>query len=646
MAQMLLPGRLGRLQEAEARRLELEEAKRQEIGERSERKKHEAALARQAREAADLEREAEAMESAVNLRSKWEQADKNVAKVKNAFQRAAAERVAGWQKRRDNVITRLVPETLFDRLRRQMEEDGQTPTPEEPAVVKEASPMRKSWIRPSSARILPNPPQELVHARTQSSAVRAQYDGQENFGIIQRRLAEVQRAAEEAKRQSMFAANEELVQKVRWMLQTRQLRRGWAKLKELGSLAKKTRWVQQMVRRILNQELVRFWNSWADMTWADTRTYKAMEKVALAFMHRRLMRGWLGWYSVYADGMHNDKVRDAMRGAITRMLNRQLSMCFETWQAITEDAMRAREAMGQVIRALINRHLKRGWLGWHALYMDKVRERYAMRGVVTRMLNRQLSMCFETWQAITEAARHAHEATDRAIRAFMNRDLKRGWLGWHALYMDKVRERYAMRGVVARMLNRDLSRCWEAWAQVLADAQRQHDIMEHVAKSFINRHVKRGFLGWHDAHMEVLRAKAKMRHAIMLLVKRQLAQGWRHWLSIWLPDRAERLAQRREQERIERETKRAMARQARLERIKALRSQQLLARYQEDMELNASMLVLAKTGFDAKRLHAKRDVLENRPFTSHSWSGSFSETEPHSDTMNSSLNLNLEPWRL
>ena len=580
MAQMLLPGRLGRLQEAEARRLEFEEAKRQEIGERSERKKHEAALARQAREAADLEREAEAMESAVNLRSKWEQADKNVAKVKNAFQRAAAERVAGWQKRRDNVITRLVPETLFDRLRRQMEEDGQTPTPEEPAVVKEASPMRKSWIRPSSARILPNPPQELVHARTQSSAVRAQYDGQENFGIIQRRLAEVQRAAEEAKRQSMFAANEELVQKVRWMLQTRQLRRGWAKLKELGSLAKKTRWVQQMVRRILNQELVRFWNSWADMTWADTRTYKAMEKVALAFMHRRLMRGWLGWYSVYADGMHNDKVRDAMRGAITRMLNRQLSMCFETWQAITEDAMRAREAMGQVIKALINRHLKRGWLGWHALYMDKVRERYAMRGVV------------------------------------------------------------------ARMLNRDLSRCWEAWAQVLADAQRQHDIMEHVAKSFINRHVKRGFLGWHDAHMEVLRAKAKMRHAIMLLVKRQLAQGWRHWLSIWLPDRAERLAQRREQERIERETKRAMARQARLERIKALRSQQLLARYQEDMELNASMLVLAKTGFDAKRLHAKRDVLENRPFTSHSWSGSFSETEPHSDTMNSSLNLNLEPWRL
>ena len=92
----VLPGRLGRLQEAEARRLELEEAKRQEIEERAERKKHEAALARQAREAADLVREAEAMESLTTLRSRWEQADKKVAKVKNDVQRAAAERVAGW----------------------------------------------------------------------------------------------------------------------------------------------------------------------------------------------------------------------------------------------------------------------------------------------------------------------------------------------------------------------------------------------------------------------------------------------------------------------------------------------------------------------------------------------------------------------
>ena len=165
MAQVL-PGRLGRLQEAEARRLELEEAKRQEILEKAEKKKHEADLARQAREAADLQREAEAMERATSLRTRWDQADRRAAKEKKAVQRAASARISKWEKRRDKATLGLCPETLFDRLRRQMEEDGLVPKPEEPAAVKKAPPRtRKPWSRPSSARVLPKPPQELQSPR-------------------------------------------------------------------------------------------------------------------------------------------------------------------------------------------------------------------------------------------------------------------------------------------------------------------------------------------------------------------------------------------------------------------------------------------------------------------------------------------------
>ena len=157
MAQVL-PGRLGRLQEAETRRLELEEAKRQEILEKAEKKKHEADLARQAREAADLQREAEAMERATSLRTRWDQADRRAAKEKKAVQRAASARISKWEKRRDKATLGLCPETLFDRLRRQMEEDGLVPKPEEPAAVKKAPPRtRKPWSRPSSARVLPKP---------------------------------------------------------------------------------------------------------------------------------------------------------------------------------------------------------------------------------------------------------------------------------------------------------------------------------------------------------------------------------------------------------------------------------------------------------------------------------------------------------
>ena len=293
MAQVL-PGRLGRLQEAETRRLELEEAKRQEILEKAEKKKHEADLARQAREAADLQREAEAMERATSLRTRWDQADRRAAKEKKAVQRAASARISKWEKRRDKATLGLCPETLFDRLRRQMEEDGLVPKPEEPAAVKKAPPRtRKPWSRPSSARVMPKPPQELQSPRGLSTAVRARYDGQEDLAIIQRRLAEVQAAAREAARQAAWAAKEELVQQVRWMLMTRQLRRGWDKLKYLASIAKKTRLVTQAVRRMLNQKLIRCWNSWADVAFENVHRFSAMEQVARAFLNRRLKRGWL-----------------------------------------------------------------------------------------------------------------------------------------------------------------------------------------------------------------------------------------------------------------------------------------------------------------------------------------------------------------
>ena len=52
--------------------------------------------------------------------------------------------------------------------------------------------------------------------------------------------------------------------------------------------------------------------------------------------------------------------------------------------------------------------------------------------------------------------------------------------------------------------------------------------------------------------------------------------------------------------------------QAQLERIKRLREQQMLAKYQEDMKMNESMLSLAKTGPDAARLLARREAIENR----------------------------------
>ena len=52
----------------------------------------------------------------------------------------------------------------------------------------------------------------------------------------------------------------------------------------LASIAKKTRLVTQAVRRMLNQKLIRCWNSWADVAFENVHRFSAMEQVARALI--------------------------------------------------------------------------------------------------------------------------------------------------------------------------------------------------------------------------------------------------------------------------------------------------------------------------------------------------------------------------
>ena len=86
--------------------------------------------------------------------------------------------------------------------------------------------------------------------------------------------------------------------------------------------------------------------------------------------------------------------------------------------------------------------------------------------------------------------------------------------------------------------------------------------------------------------------------------------GWRHWCSIWLPDRVDRLARLREQQKAELEARRARERWQRIESLRRLRAKALLARMQGDLTFEGNLLVDAKTCHDLRTALAKRDRLE------------------------------------
>ena len=219
------PSRLSRLQEAEQRRQEIEEAKRQEAEARSEKRIEAERLARESREADKMEREAKVMERLASLTARWDRADKKVASVKLQVKKAAAERVAAWQKRRRYAMARLHPETLFERMRRWAEEEFEEPEVKE---TKTKPRKQKAWKRPLSAQVLPRgPPAILLEPRAAANAARAMYDGREDDGINMRRLEEAQKAAEHAQRRNLLAIREECVLAFRKMLRVRRLGSGW-----------------------------------------------------------------------------------------------------------------------------------------------------------------------------------------------------------------------------------------------------------------------------------------------------------------------------------------------------------------------------------------------------------------------------------
>ena len=84
--------RLRRLQDAEQRRLILEEARRQQLAERAKQQEQEAERARSAREKAEETRELQAQQRLETLRDRWTRADKQVTDIKQSAQKAAGDR--------------------------------------------------------------------------------------------------------------------------------------------------------------------------------------------------------------------------------------------------------------------------------------------------------------------------------------------------------------------------------------------------------------------------------------------------------------------------------------------------------------------------------------------------------------------------
>ena len=77
----------------------------------------------------------------------------------------------------------------------------------------------------------------------------------------------------------------------------------------------------------------------------------------------------------------------SMHGAISRIVERQLSQSFEKWQSETEALRSQVKLLKKAVGSIVKRKLSQGFHAWHAHALESKRCQVQMRGAVVKLIN-------------------------------------------------------------------------------------------------------------------------------------------------------------------------------------------------------------------------------------------------------------------
>ena len=174
-----------------------------------------------------------------------------------------------------------------------------------------------------------------------------------------------------------------------------------------------------------------------------------------------------------------------MRGALKRLGNRQLSQCFEAWQARYEELAEEHAQMAKTIARMTSPAFK-AFNQWSSMLEGL----YVMRGAAKRLLNRQLSKCFESWQARYEESLLMR----RAAGSLMHAPLARALGSWREYVEAQAADRALAMKAVLKMTPR--GKAFNTWADKTFG---EPDPMFRALAHFVHREMSAGFLAWVEA---------------------------------------------------------------------------------------------------------------------------------------------------
>ena len=286
--------------------------------------------------------------------------------------------------------------------------------------------------------------------------------------------------------------------------------------------------MEQVLRRILQQELARAWTQFKTVTLEAIEVKKKMKRAAFRMMMRCVAMAWQQWHGVYSE---NKKTRGLLNGAAKKMLNRAISGAFDRWCEMAEEAREMRVKLARCATKMKNSQILGAWTRWCEMTEEAHEMRVKLERCAMKMKNREILGAWSRWCEMTEEAQDMRLKLSRCAAKMKNSQLIGAWERWCEMCDEAKDMRAKLERAAARMLNRCVASAFETWVEMCGEVSETREKLKRAAMKMMMRCVSDALERWMEFAEEAKEMRVKIERSLGRLRNREIAGAFDRWTS-------------------------------------------------------------------------------------------------------------------
>ena len=220
--------------------------------------------------------------------------------------------------------------------------------------------------------------------------------------------------------------------------------------------------MRSVASRLLSMQVARALESWSSMAAARAEALEVVRRSVACAMSRELAAGLRCWRAATQADAQETAQKAALRRAVVRMLNQQLSAAWGSWASVAAARSEALQLMRHSLAFMVRREAACGFSSWRAATAashERGEQARAAREAVGRTLHHHLAAAWSQWSSRASGAALLSEG----VQQWATVELGRAWRSWSSLSAASTQMTRLLCIAFARMTDRGLAAAVAQW---------------------------------------------------------------------------------------------------------------------------------------------------------------------------------------